>query len=248
MSIKESREPGGVNRSSAVRFMVLVFIIIGTFLLFQLTDIGQYFTQASIRNTVESIRSFESRFGVFGPVLFWLLGSIAIVVNIPSILIIWFAVMTYGPVVGAIESTICINTASLAIYGISRGLGRDFVYKVFGKRLAAVEDRFERGGFITVVYLRLIFFMLPPLNWFLGLMNLKFRDFFFGTMFGTLHNIIINAWIAGVGIRIIEEGRSLLFWKSPELAPPLAVGLAIFVAVRIFDKRRQRQKQGVSSS
>jgi len=230
-----------INRSSVIRFVVLIFIIAGTVALFRATDVGQYFTKDSISNTIDGIRSFESRFGIFGPIMFWLLGSLAIVVNVPTLLVIWFAVMTYGPVVGAVEGVLCLNTASLLIYFISRSLGRDFVNRVFGRRFSKIEDRFEQGGFMTVVYLRLFFFMVPPLNWFLGLMNLKFRDFFLGTMAGTLHHVILNAWIAGVGIEIIKEGRSLLFWKSPELAPPLIIGLLIFIAIRVFDKQRQKR-------
>ena len=225
-----------------IRFFVLAIIIAGTVVLFRTTNIEQHFTKESISHTIENIRSFESRFGFFGPFMFWLLGSLAIVINVPTALVIWFAVMSYGPVGGAVEGVFCLNTASLAIYFISRFLGRDFVYRVFGKRLSKLEERFEEGGLRTVFYLRLIFFMVPPLNWFLGLMNLKLRDFFFGTMLGTLHHVVLNAWIAGVGIKIIQEGRSLLFWKSPELAPPLVVGLVIFMTIRIFDKRNQKRK------
>lgn len=232
----------GISRSSLIRFGVLIVIIAGTVVLFRKTDIEQYFTQESINHTIVSIRSFESQFGVFGPVMFWLAGSLAIVLNVPTVLIIWFSVMTYGPVGGALEGLLCLNTASLSIYYISRLLGRDFVYRVFGKRIVKLEDRFEQGGFMTVVYLRIFFFMVPPLNWFLGLMNLKLHDFFFGTMAGTLHHVILNAWIAGVGIKIIREGRSLLFWKSPELAPPLIVGLVIFITIRIIDKSVQKRK------
>jgi len=242
MQVDESKGPDRVSRSGVIRFVFLVSLIIGTFLLFHFTGVGKYFTKESISNTIETIRVFESQFGAMGPVLFWALGAAAVILNVPSIFIIWLAVMTFGPVGGSILSILCLNTATFAIYFISRLLGREFVDKVFGKRFSGIEDRFEQAGFMTVIYLRLIFFMFPPLNWFLGLMNLKFRDFFLGTMLGTIHNIIINAWVAGIGIKIIQEGRSLLFWKSPELAPPLVIGLAIFIAVRIFDKRRQKRK------
>ena len=219
-----------------------MLIIAATVVIFKTADLGQYFTQENISRSIESIREFESRFGILGPFLFWLLGSLAIICNIPSIFIIWFAVMTYGIAGGVIMSTLCINTASPCIFGISRLLGRDFVYQIFGARFSKLEDRFDQAGLMTVIYFRLIFFMAPYINWFLGLMNLTFRDFVLGTFLGTLHNIIINAWIAGLGIKLIIEGRSILFWKSPELVPPVAIGTIIFLSVILYDRHRQRKK------
>ncbi|GEM_PF-707751 len=236
----------GINRSSVIRFIILIIIVAGTIIIFRTTDINQYFTQARINDAIASIRSFESQFGVFGPIMFFLIGTLAIVINVPTIFIIWFAVMTYGTWGGIVEGVLCLNASSLAIYGISRLLGRDFIYSVFGRRFAKIEDRFEQGGLMMVIYIRLIFFMLPPVNWFLGLVNLKFTDFFWGTLLGTFHNLVINAWIAGVGIKIIMEGRSLMVWESPELAPPLIIGLLIFVAIRIFDWQRQKRKIAAS--
>jgi len=252
MNILDPETKSKINVWSVVRFVVLIVAIAASVILFRATNLEQYLTQESISQTIENIRVFESGFGIFGPVIFWLMGSLAIVINVPTVLIIWLAVMTYGPVGGAFAGALCLNTASIAIFRISVLLGRDFIFRVFGNRLKKLEERFEHGGFMTVLYLRLFFFMMPPLNWFLGLMNLKFRDFFFGTMLGTLHNVIINAWIAGVGIKIIREGGSLLFWKSPELALPLAIGLIILIIIRFMDKRRQRRtidaRQTISST
>jgi uncharacterized membrane protein YdjX (TVP38/TMEM64 family) len=226
-----------INRSSVLKFIALLFIVVATVVVFRELDLGQYFTQERISGAISSVRSFESGFGFFGPILFWIFGSVAIIINVPTVLIIWFAVMTYGPVAGSFEGIVCVGTASAVIYYISKLLGRDFADRVFGRRFPQIEARFQKSGLITVIYLRLIFFMLPPVNWFLGLMNLSFRDFFLGTVLGTLHNIFINAWLAGIGIELIKEGRSLWFWESPEIAPPILVGLFIFIAIRILDRR-----------
>jgi uncharacterized membrane protein YdjX (TVP38/TMEM64 family) len=230
------------TRSSVIKFIVLILIVAGTVVIFQKLELGQHFTQERISGAIESIRAFQSGFGLFGPVLFWIFGSIAIIINVPTVLIIWFAVMTYGPLGGSLEGMACVATSSIAIYYISRLLGRDFADRIFGRRFPQLEARFQKSGLITVIYLRLLFFMLPPVNWFLGLMNLSFRDFFIGTVLGTFHNIFINAWLAGIGIELIKEGRSLWFWESPEIAPPILVGIFIFIMIRIIDRRLRMRR------
>jgi uncharacterized membrane protein YdjX (TVP38/TMEM64 family) len=231
-----------ISFSSVVKFIVFLLVIAASIAIFKTLDLGQYFTQDKITQSIENIREFESRFGIFGPVLFWVFGTLAIIFNIPSIFIIWFAVMTYGILGGAIVSGLCINTASPCIFWISRLLGRDFIYRVFGSRFSKLEDRFEEAGLMTVLYFRLVFFMAPHINWFLGLMKLSFRDFVLGTFLGTLHNIIINAWVGSVAIKLIIEGRSIWFWNSPEMVPPVLIGTVIFLGVVLFDKRSQRMK------
>ena len=50
-----------------------------------------------------------------------------------------------------------------------------------------------------------------------------------------------EVWIAGVGIALLEQDRSLWFWNSPELAAPIIVALVIMVSVKLIDQRMMKQ-------
>jgi uncharacterized membrane protein YdjX (TVP38/TMEM64 family) len=227
------------ERGSVIRaFLLLAFITAGI-VFYHYTDYSQYLTKDKISFAIDTIRGFAAWFGIFGPILFVVAGFLAITTNIPSVVIIYFSVITFGGVGGAFFSAVSIYVATTLIYFIAQLLGRDFVTQLFGKRLKKLEGRLDERGMMTVIYLRLIFFMSPPLNWLLSLTNISYRNFFLGTLFGTVHHIIINAWLSDMIIDLIKAGDSLNPVKTPRLLLPLGIGVAVFLIVRVFDRRRR---------
>ncbi len=227
------------ERSSVIRAFILLAFIAAGIVFYHYTDYSQYLTKDKISFTIDSIRGFVARFGFFGPILFVVAGFLAITTNIPTVVIIYFSVITFGGVAGAFLSAISVYLATTVIYFIAQLLGRDFVTRLFRKRLKKLEGRLDERGLMTVIYLRLIFFMSPPLNWLLSLTNISYRNFFLGTLFGTVHHIIINAWLSDMVIDLIKAGDSLNPIKTPKLLLPLGLGITIFLTVRIIDRRRR---------
>jgi len=135
---------------------------------------------------------------------------------------------------------VCLHTSSSIMFLLSRTLGRDFANRLLERRLSAIRTRFTDNGFKAILYIRLFFFMTPPVNWITGLIDVSFREHLEGTLLGSFHYILIHVWIAGVGIALIEQDRSLLFWRSPELAAPILVALVIILTVKIIDRKIMR--------
>ena len=228
--------PDRNHRSAKIRFLLFLALLGGTFIAFWLLRLDSYFTNSGISSVIDSIRSFEARLGVLGPLLHWLAGSLVIILNLPTIFIIWLSVVLYGPVVGGIMGFLCLHTSSSLMFQLSNALGRDFTNRLMKRRLSAIRSRFADNGFKTVLYIRLFFFMMPPVNWFVGLIDVSFKDHFTGTLLGTLHTILIHIWFAGVGIALLENDQSLWFWNSSELAAPIVVALVIILIVKIVDR------------
>ncbi len=227
------------ERASVIRASILFAFLAAGVIFYYYTDYSHYLTKDKISVTIDSIRGFVASFGLSGPLLFVMAGISAITINIPSVFIIYFAVVIFGGVAGVFISAISIYLATTLIYFIAQLLGRDFVTQLFGKRLKKLEGRLDERGMMTVIYLRLIFFMSPPLNWLLSLTNISYRNFFLGTLFGTVHNIIINAWLSDMVIDLIKSGDSLNPIKTPKLLFPLGIGIIIFLTIRIADRRRR---------
>ncbi|MFC1530438.1 TVP38/TMEM64 family protein [Gemmatimonadota bacterium] len=224
------------DRKAKVRFLFFLVLFTGTFVAFWLLDLDSHLTNSGITSVIESIRSFEDRLGVLGPILYLLAGTFVIVINVPTVLVIWLSVVVYGPVGGGIIGFVCLHTSSTIMFLLAKSLGRDFTNRLLDHRLSVIRTRFADNGFKTVFYIRLFCFMTPPVNWITGLIDISPRHHFLGTLVGTLHTIIIHVWIAGVGIALLEQNRSLLFWNSPELAAPIAVAVIIVVAVKLVDR------------
>ena len=59
-------------------------------------------------------------------------------------------------------------------------LGAEFAAALIGDRLKRYDDAIARNGFATVLYLRLLYFPFTPMNFGMGLTQVRFWDYFTG--------------------------------------------------------------------
>jgi len=104
--------------------------------------------------------------------------------------------------------------ASLAFF-IGRYLGRNFAASMIGGRLQKYDDAVERNGFATVLYLRLLYFPFTPMNFGMGLTNVRFWDYFFGTALGIMAGTFIFTFFVGALKDVWASGQwgNLDSWK-----------------------------------
>ncbi len=226
------------RRKTILKALILLTILILGGVAFQQTGHSQYMTKEKIASAIEALRIFANGFGSFGPILFIIIAALAITFFIPSVTIIFLGVTTFGGFLGTILSTISIYIATLLIYITAQRLGRDFVVaNILGTKLKKLETRLHKKGLWGVLYLRLLFFMSPPLNWLMALSNISFRNYFLGTVFGTTHRIIIFAWLTDILVDIIHKGDSLNLFKTPILLIPMIISLFILFITQLIDRR-----------
>ncbi|MGZ3596792.1 MAG: TVP38/TMEM64 family protein, partial [Syntrophales bacterium] len=91
-------------------------------------------------------------------------------------------------------------------FWIGRTLGRDFAASLIGERLRKYDDAIERNGFATVLYLRLVYFPFTPLNFGMGLTNVRFRDYFFATGIGIIVGTFIFTFFVGTIKNVWSSG------------------------------------------
>lgn len=231
-----------LDRWVFIRALLFLTFLALCLYLYNETDYSRHISRERIAGTIDSIRGSVGRLGLLGPCLFAGAGCLAITINIPTVLIIAFAVTLFGGVAGTLVSAASVYLATTLIYFVAQFLGRGFVSWAFGDRLRGIEDRLETEGLMTVVYVRLLFFMLPPVNWLLSLTNIRYRELFFGTALGTAHMILLTAWLSDALVNRLRAGESLNPLKTPELLLPLTIGLVLFASLRILDRRRRRRK------
>ncbi len=104
---------------------------------------------------------------------------------------------------------------SSAAFFIGRTLGRDFAASLFGDRLNRYDEAIERNGFATMLYLRLIYFPFTPMNFGMGLTQVRFWDYFFGTAFGIVVGTFIFTFFIGTlrDVWLSGEWSGLLSWQ-----------------------------------
>jgi len=121
-------------------------------------------------------------------------------------------------------------------FGLGRWLGRDFVSQVLGashhskllERLERLDRALEERGFLTMTYLRLghLPYFLP--SYIGALTGMSFKDYFFGTLVGSIPNTFVFVFLGDTLRRAWEQGSwdALLDWRTP-----VAIALVVISAL-----------------
>lgn len=85
-------------------------------------------------------------------------------------------------------------------YFLSRYIARDFCQRHIPRRVRRYNERLRQQGLKTVIMLRLVFYLFPPVSWMIGLSRIRVRDYFLGTLIGALpgtvlYTIVGDGWI-----------------------------------------------------
>ncbi|NOS35089.1 MAG: TVP38/TMEM64 family protein [Deltaproteobacteria bacterium] len=172
------------NKKSPKKKPVLKALI---FLAFIVAAIAIFrFSPAREMLSVEVLRGLIVSAGLWAPILFIVIYFVGVCLFIPGTLLTATGAVLFGPFYGFLyNETGALIGASLAFF-IGRYLGRDFASSLVGDRLKKYDDKIAEKGFATVLYMRLVFFPFVPMNFGMGLTKVRFKDYFFGTLFGIL--------------------------------------------------------------
>jgi uncharacterized membrane protein YdjX (TVP38/TMEM64 family) len=121
--------------------------------------------------------------------------------------------------------------AALCGFLLSRYLARDLLADRIPPKLRSYEARLSNNAFRTVVVMRLLFYLLPPVNWMLGLTRMHVVKYAAGTLLGSAPGTFL----------LVLLGCSLVSWilslPPPVLAALAAVALVTFLCLA-FRRRR----------
>ena len=166
------------KRGAAKAFVLMIFLV-AVFWLVRFTPVREYLA-------VEKMAQILAIAGLWAPIAYILLYAAGVCIFLPGTLLAAVGAAIFGPYYGFVFVWIgAMIGASLAFF-IGRYLGRDFAASLIGSKMKKYDDTIARNGFATVLYLRLIYFPFTPMNFAMGLTNVRFRDYFFGTAVGIL--------------------------------------------------------------
>lgn len=167
-------------------------------------------------------------------VVFMLLGA----VGVPPALLIVPAVWAWPPLTAL--SACCVGGLGASVLGFqgSRHFVRDWVEPRIPPHLRQYEERLERRALLTVIILRLLFFLFPPVTWLLGLSHITLGTFVLGTALGALPGMLL----------FVLTGHGVVGWLL-DLPPQqlgvifaiLAAGGAIWVWWGAYGRRRLKR-------
>jgi phosphatidylserine/phosphatidylglycerophosphate/cardiolipin synthase-like enzyme/uncharacterized membrane protein YdjX (TVP38/TMEM64 family) len=143
---------------------------------------------AAARNVANSL---------WGPALA-LAGFVVATVNaVPVTLVVFAAMLVFGPVMGALIAAVGATFAAISGYEIGRLLGRTQIEQLVGGPLDRVKRRLSRRGALAIVAVRIApVASFSVLNLVAGATGWRRRDFLIGSLLGMLPAITLLALIA----------------------------------------------------
>ena len=171
--------------------IAIVIVIAGVVAAIYFSPLRNHFTRERIQADIEAMRGLW-----YAPIALIAAYAIGCVFAVPASVFIITAGVVWGWKLGALYAMTGGMIGATISYFVGRFLGEGILQK-FGRAGKIVESQVKSAGFKTMLIVRLI--PGPPFaiwNYGAGVANVKFRDYFFGTLLGTLPAHVIFAYCA----------------------------------------------------
>lgn len=233
--IPENPESGSDFRGAVPWLRPLIFLLVlaGLFIIGRALNLQEYLQE-------DRLRRFIASCGMWGPVVYLLVLTIAPSLFLPALPIIVAGGILFGPLRGVVYSILGASAASSLAFLVSRYLARDWVAaKISGSKLAHLDDLVARHGWKVVVLSRLIvvlpFFLL---NYAFGLTRVRFLPYALATLFALLPSVVATVLVSSNLLDLLRGQISI--WMLLGILLLVVVGLAPVIY------RRLKAQQGES--
>ncbi|MEG1416432.1 MAG: TVP38/TMEM64 family protein [Clostridium sp.] len=169
---------------------------------------------------VELVRGYILGFGVWAPIVSFILMILqSVVAPLPAFIITFANAAIFGWVYGAILSWSSAMAGAALCFFIARLLGRDVVEKLTSKNaVKKADDFFKDYGTYAVLIARLLpFISFDIVSYAAGLTGMRFWSFFIATGIGQLPATLIYSYIGGMltgTTKTVVTGLLILFAVS----------------------------------
>ena len=183
---------------------------------------------------VAAMRGLVDAHEPFGPLVFMMVLIGGLLLHIPGIVFVALGGMLFGKLGGFFYGWIAGVAGATLCFVIGRYLAKDWVQNGLEKRpmLAALDQRLERNGVRTVILLRLVLFLAPPLNWAIGTSRVRFGDYVAGTALGLVPGTFTTVLFADSIV-----AREAASTGGASAIAPAVIALIVFVGAGIVGRR-----------
>jgi uncharacterized membrane protein YdjX (TVP38/TMEM64 family) len=213
---------------SLLKILVLLFFLAAAVVLYRFTALGDYIAIPRLRAFIASLQPLTARLAY---VALYVVGTVLL---LPGVLMSFVGAVLFGAYEGTLYTWIGAAIGATLAFFLAKSLGRDFVERFLGGRLAALDRRLEQHGFTGLLVLRLVpLFPFNALNFGCGLTRIRARDYILATAVGILPGTFVYQFLfARFGQKILDEG----FAWSDLWDPVLGLALALFVLFIVAGK------------
>ena len=170
------------------RFLLVLLLFVGSYFLVWFFDLGVYFERERLREIMEAA-------GWAGFLAFIALFVVGVFLQVPGMIFVAVAMLVYNQTFGIIAALIGSITSVTISFIIVRTVGGKLFTELKQPWVQRLLVKLESRPFSTVIVLRLVFWMAPPLNYALAMTGLKFRDYVLGSFVGLFPPVLGAAFL-----------------------------------------------------
>ena len=223
------------KRSIIIKVLVVLAILSLYFLVPAIKNTIDDMVSVLLKLNVESAKDYILSFGIWAPIISFLLMILqSIAAPLPAFIITFANAGLFGWWQGAILSWVSAMVGAILCFYISKLLGREAVEKMTSKfALESVDDFFERHGKYAILIARLLpFISFDLVSYAAGLTSMGFWSFFWATGIGQLPATIIYSYVGGMlvgGTKKLVFGLLILF----------ALSVLIYLIKRVWNEKNK---------
>ncbi|MGE5188785.1 MAG: TVP38/TMEM64 family protein [Gemmatimonadota bacterium] len=227
------------NVRKIVKFVVFVAFVGAVAYVLLFTPFGaRLLSPAGRKELVDRIDGVVRAAGIFGPVVFVLIYTLG-VLALPATPFSAAGSFIFGKYAGAAVNVAGVAAGASLAFFLGRYFLRDLAKSLLVGRLGDLDRKAGEHGFPVVFYLRVVWFPFIVLNYAAGATSIRFRDYFWGTVLGTLPSVLILSFFFGSLKEIVAAYRvpsDLL--RIDVLAPAVLLVLSLFLPAAVKRLRR----------
>ncbi len=221
-------------RGPAVKFGVLMLLIVGGFLAARYTPLAEYLKVERIEGYLDHVRG-----------LWWapaaLVGTIVVLgsAGLPATPFIVAGAAIFGPVWGTFWNWVGIFLSSLAGFLLARLLGREFVERIGGSKIQRAEKLLHRRGFMPLIAIRFLPVPFALVNAAAAVVGVKLPKFLLASAIGLLPPIAILTYFSSALLQAATGDRAAILRQA--LAVSLTAAFLVFFPIGLRRRLRRRR-------
>jgi len=179
-------EPRGKKLRTLMRLTALALLLGGAWLIADRMGLRESMTQ-------EGVREMTQDAGAFGMISYLFAFALGQLVQLPGVAFVLAARVAYGPLVGFVAGYAgALLSVSVSFFFV-RAVGGRALTGMKWKWAQRVLARLDERPMLTIIVLRTLFALSPPLNYALAMSATRFRHYFAGSAIGLVAPIA--AWV-----------------------------------------------------
>jgi len=175
-----------MKRATVIRLATLGVLMVTLALLAKFTVLGNYLNYKYLSELLIGA-------GTMGVAIYLAAFTGGALMNLPAMLFTATALLVYGIPMGFPIAFAGSFVASFVHFQVVRSIGGQALAEIKIPIMQKIMSKFDSHPMRTVVILRALFFISPPVNYLLALSNVRNRDLVVGTLVGVLPQIAFHA-------------------------------------------------------